>query len=84
MEPLSGMIVSPSRRSWVSDSRLTSPRDPSALLGEVPLPLSFCGAPPAILWILLRLGFLTSFTVVLYHSVLWFSHYVYHEGQLFF
>ena len=32
----------------LADSRLTSPRDPSALLREVPLPLSFCGAPPAI------------------------------------
>ena len=44
------------RRVWLcltrqgaglADSRLTSPRDPSALLREVPLPLSFCGAPPA-------------------------------------
>ena len=31
----------------LADSRLTSPRDPLALLREVPLPLSFCGAPPA-------------------------------------
>ena len=31
----------------LADSRLTSPRDSSALLREVPLPLSFCGAPPA-------------------------------------
>ena len=30
----------------LADSRLTSPRDPSALLREVPLPLCFCGAPP--------------------------------------
>ena len=30
----------------LADSRLTSPRDPSALLREVPLPFSFCGAPP--------------------------------------
>ena len=29
------------------DSRLTSLREPSALLREVPVPLSFCGAPPA-------------------------------------
>ena len=35
------------RGAGVADSRLTSPRDPSALLREVPLPLSFCGAPPA-------------------------------------
>ena len=32
----------------MEDSRLTYPRDPWALLREVPLPLSFCGAPPAI------------------------------------
>ena len=31
----------------MGDSRLTSPRDPSALLREVSLPLSFCGAHPA-------------------------------------
>ena len=36
------------RGAGLADSRLTSPRDPSALLREVPLPLSFCGAPPAI------------------------------------
>ena len=35
------------RGAGLADSRLTSPRDPSALLREVPLPLSFCGAPPA-------------------------------------
>ena len=32
----------------LADSRLTSPRDPLALVREVPLPLSFCGAPPAL------------------------------------
>ena len=32
----------------LADSRLTSPWDPSALLRKVPLPLSFCGAPPAV------------------------------------
>ena len=31
----------------MGDSRLTSPWDPLALRREVPLPLSFCGAPPA-------------------------------------
>ena len=31
----------------LADSRLNSPLDPSALLREVPLPLFFCGAPPA-------------------------------------
>ena len=30
----------------LADSRLTSPRDPSALLREASLPLSFWGAPP--------------------------------------
>ena len=35
------------RGAGLADSRLTSPRDPLALLREVPLPLSFCGAPPA-------------------------------------
>ena len=30
----------------LADSRLTFPQDLSALLREVPLPLSFCGAPP--------------------------------------
>ena len=35
------------RGAELANSRLTSPRDPSALLREVPLPLSFCGAPPA-------------------------------------
>ena len=35
------------RGAGLVDSRLTFPRDPSALLREVPLPLSFCGAPPA-------------------------------------
>ena len=35
------------RGAGLVDSRLTSPQDPSALLREVPLPLSFCGAPPA-------------------------------------
>ena len=35
----------------LADSRLTSPRDSSALLREVPLPLSFCGAPPARLFV---------------------------------
>ena len=35
------------RGAGLVDSRLTSPRDPLALLREVPLPLSFCGAPPA-------------------------------------
>ena len=49
MEPLSILIVSSSRRGWVADSRLTSPLDPSALLREVPLPLSFCRVPPALL-----------------------------------
>ena len=34
----------------LADSRLTSPRDSSALLREVPLPLSFCGAPPAVIF----------------------------------
>ena len=33
------------RGAGLADSRLTSPRDPSALLREVPLPLSFCGVP---------------------------------------
>ena len=33
------------RGAGLVDSRLTSPQDPSALLREVPLPLSFCGAP---------------------------------------
>ena len=36
------------RGAGLADSRLTSPRDPSALLREVPLPLSFCGVPPTI------------------------------------
>ena len=35
------------RGGGLADSRLTSPQDPSALLSEVPLLLSFCGAPPA-------------------------------------
>ena len=35
------------RGAGLVDSRLTSPRNPSALLREVPLPLSFCGAHPA-------------------------------------
>ena len=35
------------RGAGLVDSRLTSPLDPSALLREVPLPLFFCGAPPA-------------------------------------
>ena len=34
------------RGAGLVDSRLTFPRDPSALLREVPLPLSFCGAAP--------------------------------------
>ena len=35
----------------LADSSLISPWDPSALLREVPLPLSFCGVPPAgALW----------------------------------
>lgn len=32
----------------LADSRLTFSRDPSALLREVPLPLSFSGAPPPL------------------------------------
>ena len=47
MEPLLPLIVSCSGGAGLADSRLTSPQDPSALLREVPLPLSFCGAPPA-------------------------------------
>ena len=34
------------RGAGLGDSRLTSPREPSALLREVPMPLSFCRAPP--------------------------------------
>ena len=34
------------RGAGLADSRLTSPRDSTALLREVPLLLSFCGAPP--------------------------------------
>ena len=34
------------RGAGLVDSRLTFPQDPSALLREVPLPLSFCGAAP--------------------------------------
>ena len=42
-----GIWLSLARRgAGLADSRLTSPRDPSALLREVPLPLSFCGVPP--------------------------------------
>ena len=54
MEPLSRLIVS-RRGAGLADSRLTSPRDPSALLREVPLPLSFCGAPPASMFLYLYL-----------------------------
>ena len=36
------------RGAELANSRLTSPRDPSALLREVPLPLSFCRAPPSV------------------------------------
>ena len=43
------------RGAGLADSRLTSPRDPSALLREVPLPLSFCGAPPASMFLYLYL-----------------------------
>ena len=48
------------RRVWLcltrqgaglADSRLTSPRDPLASLGEVLLPLSFCGGPPAQIYL---------------------------------
>ena len=45
MELLSRLIVS-RRGTGLADSRLTSPWDPSALLREVLLPLSFCGAAP--------------------------------------
>ena len=48
MELLSHLIVSRLRGAGLADSRLTSPQDPSALLREVPLPLSFCGVPPRI------------------------------------
>ena len=47
MELLSHLIVSRLRGAGLADSRLTSPQDLWALLREVPLPLSFCGAPPA-------------------------------------
>ena len=36
------------RGAGLADSRLTSPQDRLALLREVPLPRSFCGAPPAV------------------------------------
>ena len=49
-DPLWRRIVSrlSCRGAGLAESRLTSLQDPLALLRGVPLPLSFCGAPPAI------------------------------------
>ena len=47
MELLSRLIVS-RRGTGLADSRLTSPRDPLALLREVPLPL--CAERPPYHW----------------------------------
>ena len=46
--PFASDCLSLARGAGLADSRLTFSRDPSALLREVPLPLSFCRAPPSV------------------------------------
>ena len=46
MEPLLHLIVSLLLRGWVGGQQAHLSLGPLGLLREVPLPLSFCGAPP--------------------------------------